>query len=105
MKKLYSLFIVFLLCFSVTQTFSQMTAPGNALDFAGDDDFVTVAPGVGAIPTSGDYTISLWAKHNALQAGTFSNCFLRGIKYISEEMYQGKYEWVIHGWLRVFNIL
>ncbi|MEI7595781.1 MAG: LamG-like jellyroll fold domain-containing protein [Bacteroidota bacterium] len=50
----------------------------NALDIDGTDDYVSIASGTGLVPTSGDYTVSIWAKQNASQLGSFFELYSQG---------------------------
>ncbi|MEI8204414.1 MAG: FG-GAP-like repeat-containing protein [Bacteroidota bacterium] len=84
MKKLFTfqllrVFIFTLILMRCANMASALNANrGNALNFDGTNDYVTIAPGVGIVPTTGDYSISFWAKHNVSQSGNYFELFSQG---------------------------
>jgi len=72
-------FVITLILMSNAYIASALNANrGNALDFDGIDDYISIAPGAGIVPTSGDYSVSFWAKQNASQSGNYFELFSQG---------------------------
>src|SRR4030042_1801962 len=92
MKRSFTFMMFLILVFFSAE---QLQGQGNAIYLDGIDDYVQVNASI--IPTSGNFTVSVWAKHNSAQTGyreILSQTTERGGTYF----YIGRHD---GGWIRV----